>query len=184
MRNLALFISITFLTIIAGLVSGCSAGEDGLSAVHDDIVSDHNTVAQISPEAFLKLDRSAILLLDIRDPEEYAVSRLPGAIWVNPSASAETALIQIGDVRGKKIIVYCSVGRRSSIFAEREQEQLLKMGAESVANLEKGIFGWHNEQRELVDASGKTDAVHPYDDVWKRYVERDEKALYTPIPRD
>ena len=55
------------------------------------------------------------------------------------------------------------------------------MGAASVSNLENGIFGWHNEQRALVDANGKTDAVHPYDNIWKRYVERDEKARFTPI---
>ena len=179
MRNLAFFIAAA-----ASVLSACTAGEDGLEAVHADIVSDHSSVAQISPDAFLKLDPSNTILLDIRDPEEYAVSRLPGAIWVTPGASAETALIQMGDVTGKKIIVYCSVGRRSSIFAEREQDALLEMGATSVANLEQGIFGWHNESRALVDAGGVTDAVHPYDAVWKRYVERGEKARYTPIPKN
>ena len=176
MRNLAFFIAIS-----TSLLSGCVAGEDGLDAVHADIVSDHKSVAQLSPDDLLKLETSDIILLDIREPKEYAVSRLPGAVWVNPSASAETALLQMGDVTGKKIVVYCSVGRRSSIFAEREQEALMKMGATSVENLERGIFGWHNEARELVDANGTTDVVHPYDAVWKRYVERDEKARYEPV---
>ena len=173
---------IIFITALA--LSACSAGEDGLDAIHADIVSDHKTVAQISSEDFANLDKSDIIVLDIREPKEYSVSRLPGAVWVNPNASAETALIQMGDVRGKKIVVYCSVGRRSSIFAEREQTALLKMGATSVTNLERGIFGWHNEERTLVDANGTTDLVHPYDAVWKRYVEREEKALYTPLPAD
>ena len=176
MRNLAFFIACSL-----SLLSACASGEDGLDAVHADIVSDHSSVAQLSPDNFAKLDKSDILLLDIREPEEYAVSRLPGAIWVNPSASAETALIQIGDVTGKTVVVYCSVGRRSSIFAEREQAALLKMGAASVVNLERGIFGWHNDVRELVDANGATDAVHPYDAVWKRFVTNGEKARYTPI---
>ena len=177
MRNLAFFIAAT-----SSLLSACAAGEDGLDAIHADIVTDHSAVAQLSPEDYLKLDTSNIILLDIREPKEYAVSRLPGAVWVNPSASAETALLQMGDVRGKQIVVYCSVGRRSSIFAEREQEALLKMGATSVVNLERGIFGWHNEERALVDANGTTDAVHPYDAIWKRYVERDEKTRFTPVP--
>ena len=55
------------------------------------------------------------------------------------------------------------------------------MGAASVSNLENGIFGWHNENRELVDAKGATDAVHPYDAIWKRYVQRKDKARYTPL---
>jgi len=79
------------------------------------------------------------------------------------NATAETAAIQIGDVMDKQIIVYCSVGRRSSIFAERVQADMLANGALSVSNLERGIFGWHNESRALVDARGATDAVHPYD---------------------
>ena len=174
MRNLAFFIALTSSQLI-----GCAAGDEGLAAIHADIISDHKSVAQLSAENYLELDRSDILLLDIREPEEYAVSRLPGAVRVDPNASAAT-LIHMGDVTGKKIIVYCSVGRRSSIFAEREQTALMKMGAASVSNLEHGIFGWHNERRELMDANGETDAVHPYNGIWKRYVKRDEKARYTP----
>ena len=174
MRNLAFFIALTSSQLI-----GCAAGDEGLAAIHADIISDHKSVAQLSAENYLELDRSDILLLDIREPEEYAVSRLPGAVRVDPNASAAT-LIHMGDVTGKKIIVYCSVGRRSSIFAEREQTALMKMGAASVSNLEHGIFGWHNERRELMDANGETDAVHPYNEIWKRYVKRDEKARYTP----
>lgn len=178
MRNLAFFIAIT-----ACLLSACAAGKDGLDSIHADIISDHASVAQISPDAFAALDDTNLLILDIREPEEYAVSRIPGAIWVNPSATADTATIQIGSVAGKKVIVYCSVGRRSSIFAERVQNKMIENGAVSVANLERGIFGWHNEQRALVDANGTTDAVHPYDAIWKRHVERGEKARYTPLPR-
>ena len=174
MRNLAFFIALT-----SSLLIGCAAGDEGLDAIQADIISDHKSVAQLSAENYLELDRSDILLLDIREPEEYAVSRLPGAVRVDPNASAAT-LIHMGDVTGKKIIVYCSVGRRSSIFAEREQTALMKMGAASVSNLEHGIFGWHNERRELMDANGETDAVHPYNGIWKRYVKRDEKARYTP----
>ena len=176
MRNLAFLIALT-----SSLLIGCAAGDEGLAAIQAGIVADHESVAQLSAKDFLKLDRSEILLLDIRDSEEYAVSRIPGAVQVDPGASAESALTQIGDVAGKKIVVYCSVGRRSSIFAEREQTVLMKMGAASISNLEHGIFGWHNERRELVDANGKTDAVHPYNKIWKRYVRRKDKARYTPI---
>ena len=174
MRNLAFFIALT-----SSLLIGCAAGDEGLDAIQADIISDHKSVAQLSAEDYLELDRSDILLMDIREPEEYAVSRLPGAVRVNPNASAAT-LIHMGDVTGKKIIVYCSVGRRSSIFAEREQTALMKMGAASVSNLKHGIFGWHNERRELMDANGETDAVHPYNGIWKRYVRRKDKARYTP----
>jgi len=131
-------------------------------------------------EDFLALDPAKTRLLDIREPEEYGVSRLPGAIWVSPDIDAESALIQIGDVTGKHIVVYCSVGVRSSRFAERTQNELRKMGAISVSNLEQGIFGWHNDQRALINAKGKTDAVHPYDAKWKRYLKRKHMARLSP----
>lgn len=174
----------TAILILALALAACAAGDTGLNAIHADIVSDHSSVIQISPEDFSALDRENLLILDIREPEEYAVSRIPGAIWVSPSATAQTAAIQIGDVKDKQIIVYCSVGRRSSIFAERVQDEFLANGAISVSNLERGIFGWHNDARALTDSNGETDAVHPYDAVWKRYVEREEKARYTPLPND
>lgn len=174
----------TAFLISALALADCAAGDTGLDAIHADIISDHSSVSQISPEDFMELDRDSLLILDIREPEEYAVSRIPGAIWVSPNANAETATIQIGDVTDKTIVVYCSVGRRSSIFAERVQNDMLKNGATSVANLERGIFGWHNDARALTDANGRTDAVHPYNAVWKRYVEREEKARYTPLPND
>jgi len=176
MRNLTFFIAIISLSLTAA----CAAGSDGLDAIQTDILSDFKTVAQLSAENYLELDPEKTLILDIREPEEYAVSRLPGAIWVNPKSNAKNALLQIGDVTDKQIIVYCSVGRRSSSFAARTQAELIDMGAVSVSNLEQGIFGWHNDKRALVDANGKTDAVHPYDAIWKRYVERKEKARYEP----
>jgi rhodanese-related sulfurtransferase len=176
MRSLAFFIAIS-----ASLFSACTGGETGLDRVHADIVSDHATVEHLSSDAFAKLETDNLLILDIREPEEYAVSRIPGAIWVSPNATSEMAAIQIGDATDKDIIVYCSVGQRSSLFAERVQADMLANGATSVSNLERGIFGWHNESRPLVDANGSTDAVHPYDAIWKRYVERQENARYAPL---
>lgn len=173
MRSLAFFIALS-----ASLFSACSGGETRLDSVHADIISDHATVDQISPERFAELATDNLLILDIREPEEYAVSRIPGAIWVSPNATAEMATIQIGDVTDKQIIVYCSVGKRSSLFAERVQADMLANGATSVSNLERGIFGWHNESRPLIDANGATDAVHPYDAFWKRYLRRKSLAVY------
>jgi len=176
MRNLAFFIA----AISLSLLPACAPAAESLDALQADIVSDFKTVEQLSAKDFLALDPAKTLLLDIREPEEYAVSRLPGAIWVNPKSNAKSALLQIGDVRDKQIIVYCSVGVRSSLFAKRTQAELRAMGASSVSNLEQGIFGWHNAKRALVDASGETDAVHPYDENWGRYVKRRDKARYAP----
>lgn len=161
-------------------LTACAAGDAGLSDIHDDIVSDLPSVTHIDPDAFEQLDRDDVLLLDIREPGEYAVSRLPGAIWVSPDIDPESAIIQIGNLSGKHVVVYCSVGRRSAIFAQRVEADFLNRGATKISNLEKGIFGWHNDKRDLIDAEGETDVVHPYNEVWKRYVSRQDMARYSP----
>lgn len=168
-----------FIFTAAGLAA-CASGQEGLDKLHADIVADYPAVAHLPAEALTPDRRNQMLLLDIREPDEFAVSHLPGAVQIDPSISSDDLLAQLGDISDKDIVVYCSVGRRSSDFANRMQSKLIARGAVSVANLENGVFGWHDEQRELTDAEGPTDAVHPYDEIWKRYVSRKERARYTP----
>ncbi len=56
-------------------------------------------------------------LLDAREPDEYAVSHLHGAIRVAPDSTAEQLSGRVDFSR--PIVVYCSVGYRSSILARR-----------------------------------------------------------------
>lgn len=162
------------------LFSACAVGQEGLSEIHADIVGDYPTVSHVTADDLTTIRAENILLLDIREPEEFAVSHLPGAVQIDLDISETALLDRIGDIQDKEVVVYCSVGRRSSIFAERMTAALESKGATSVSNLESGVFGWHNERRVLTDAKGETDVVHPYDEVWKRYVVRAEKARYSP----
>lgn len=105
------------------------------------------------------------LLLDVREPVEFAVSHLPGAIQVNPNASLAEVRHLIGPkLSGTPVLIYCSVGYRSSRLAERVRQGLLADGAPEVANLKGGIFAWANQGHPLVNAQGPTQQVHPYDD--------------------
>ena len=99
-------------------------------------------------------------LLDAREPEEYAVSHLPGAIRVSPSATADQLLPGLD--KNKPIVVYCSVGYRSASLSKRLQEG----GFSHVSNLDGSIFRWANEGRRLVSDDGTADVVHPYDERW------------------
>jgi sterol desaturase/sphingolipid hydroxylase (fatty acid hydroxylase superfamily)/rhodanese-related sulfurtransferase len=102
-------------------------------------------------------NRSSPLLLDIREPDEYAVSHLPGAIRVDPRASDETLRALLG--QGRAAVAYCVVGYRSSLFAERA----IRAGWTNVSSLRGAIFNWANEGRPL-DRDGKpVSLVHGYD---------------------
>lgn len=158
-----------------------AAMEAPLQAVHEDIVADYPTVVHVDAAGFARLEAQDLVVFDVRDREEYGVSRLPGAIRVDLDVDREEFLAQHGSaVAGRVVVFYCSVGRRSSMLAARLQAPLLDHGAAGVANLEGGIFEWHNEARPLVDALGDTRYVHPYDHHWARYVEDDSTLRFEP----
>lgn len=102
---------------------------------------------------------SAPLLIDVREPAEYAVSHLPGAVH----AQGDDILKRARQAEpGQKVVLYCSVGYRSS----REAEKLLEQGVDNVVNLEGSIFEWANEGHPVVRGDQTVEAVHPFDDEW------------------
>ena len=117
------------------------------------------------------------MIFDVREAGEYAVSHIDGAVRVDPAITAEALLAQYGaDMQDKTLVLYCSVGVRSSRLAQRLSNAAQFPQATPIYNLEKGIFGWHNEGRPLVMANGAvssaTDYVHPYNLFWGRMVNR------------
>ncbi len=60
----------------------------------------------------------------------------------------------------------------------RAKDQLLIAGAKDVQNLKGGIFRWHNQSRSLVNGSGTTDYVHPFNSEWGKLVKRQSKTRY------
>jgi rhodanese-related sulfurtransferase len=110
------------------------------------------------------------IVLDTRKAEEYAVSHLAGAIWLDPDEVEASAVDSLD--RSSPIVTYCSVGYRSSVVARKLQ----RMGFKNVANLEGSIFKWANEGREVVREGRVVHAVHPYDAVWGRLLNEKLRA--------
>ena len=104
-------------------------------------------------------ERRPLVLLDVRERDEYAVSHLRGARRVAPSATDMAAL---SIPRNATIIVYCSVGYRSAAMAQR----LESAGYDRVFNLLGGIFQWANEGRPVYSGDRRVNLVHPYDREW------------------
>lgn len=122
-----------------------------------------------------------LLVLDVREEDEFAVSRIKGALRVDPGIWRWQFMNKFGDsVRGKTVVFYCSVGVRSSKLAASVQAALKEQGASSVYNLDGGVFAWHNETRALVNAKGKTDFVHPYNKHWGQLVKRGALLRMSP----
>lgn len=142
-----------------------------LADVEAQVERDFPNVGQLQADDLAAQTRlgGALIILDVREPEEFAVSHLAGARLIAPGASIKEVRQVLGpSIKGVRIVLYCSVGYRSSKLADRVQESLLADGAATVENLRGGIFGWFNDDRPLVDAQGSTRQVHPYDSRWGR----------------
>jgi rhodanese-related sulfurtransferase len=80
------------------------------------------------------------LILDVREPAEYAAGHLPGAVNI-PRGVLE---FKIGahpdfqDKQGEKIIVYCQTGGRSALAAEA----LNKIGYGNAVSMAGGFKAW------------------------------------------
>lgn len=152
-----------------------------LKLIQLGIEADFTTVRHISSarlEALLQ-QGGDVVLFDVREIEEYAVSRLAGAVQVSPDVANAAFMQQHGGaLRDKTVIFYCSVGVRSSQLAEQLQDTLRETGVKEVYNLNGGIFNWHNEARALTADTGSTSYVHPYNEYWGQLLERRDLVRY------
>jgi len=101
-----------------------------------------------------------VLLLDARAPEEFQVSHIDGAVRATTVGAALKAIQ--ADSRRPTVVVYCSVGYRSSRLVSR----LKARGVEDVFNLEGSLFQWANEGRPLSRGAQPATHVHPYAVEW------------------
>src|SRR5688572_22000725 len=110
------------------------------------------------------------LLLDARSPEEYELSHLRGALSTPDEAAALVALAGVDP--GREIVLYCSVGLRSSALAEHLQAR----GFTRAVNLEGGIFAWANGGQPTYRGEQEVSEVHPFDERWGTLLVAERRA--------
>jgi len=97
------------------------------------------------------------LVLDIREPAEFAQARIAGSINV-PRGVLEQAcewaydetVPELAGRRVPSIVVVCRSGNRSVLAADVMQQ----MGFADVVSLKTGVRGWNDFDQPLVDAQG------------------------------
>ena len=145
--------------------------QPSLQTIHQDIVQSYQGLEHLDAQQFSELDPSQTIVFDVREEGEFEVSHLPNAIWVPPDFDAQEFIEDYGDaIAGKQAVFYCSVGRRSSEFAQRVRQQNKDL---KLANLERGLFNWVNENRQVVG-----EGIHPYNAYWGRLIHDKNKINY------
>lgn len=171
----------TTVVVIIGLLAGitrtivaCQPRPTDCAVATAWVAERHPGVSRLTSEALVGLPVTSYLLVDVRPHAEWSVSHLPGAFR---SEDANEVWAEARRRHLDRVIVYCSIGERSSRLAEQVQDRTDDL---LIYNLVGGIFAWASENRPLEDADGKpTRLVHPYDATWGALLPPDRRA---PLP--
>ncbi|MGW8194766.1 MAG: rhodanese-like domain-containing protein [Desulforhopalus sp.] len=131
-------------------------------SVNRTLAQKYSSVRHVSTDELSRsLDQNIVpIIIDVREKDEFDVSHLPNAVNI-------TAVEEVNYPLTTKIVVYCSVGLRSAVFAEKLQER----GYTEVLNLRGSIFEWANKGYRLLRGEQETTAVHPYNEKWSRLLD-------------
>ncbi len=138
----------------------------------DSLLTKYNkkSVSYITIKEFKELKNP--IILDTREQKEFNVSHIKNATCVGYDKFNSKKIKEKYKNFNDTIIVYCSVGIRSEAIGYK----LKKLGYKYVYNLYGGIFGWKNQEGEVVDNNQTpTDNVHAFSKEWSKYLIKGKK---------
>ncbi|ARV16426.1 rhodanese-like domain-containing protein [Polaribacter sp. SA4-12] len=150
------------------LISSVSFGQKKLDKLLNKF--NKNNVPYISVDS---LASTKAILLDAREEKEFKVSHLEDAILVGfDHFEIAQTIAKLPTDKNAKIVVYCSLGIRSEIVADK----LIKEGYTNVFNLYGGIFEWKNKDHQVIDTLGSnTEKVHTFNKDWSKWLKKGKK---------
>ena len=104
-------------------------------------------IAEVSPQQVRerKANGEHMVLLDVREPNEWNLGRVPGAVHI-PRGTMETA-IEARVPRDATVVIYCASGNRSALAAET----LHQMGYADAVSMSGGFRGWVEAGGDVAD---------------------------------
>ena len=90
-------------------------------------------------------NREEIILLDVRDREEYETGHIPGAINISRGSLDFKVHLLIPD-RNKKIVVYCGLDLRSPLATKSMND----LGYKKAINMIGGLKAWKEAGYQIV----------------------------------
>ncbi|NOZ49241.1 MAG: rhodanese-like domain-containing protein [Chloroflexi bacterium] len=116
---------------------------------------------QIFPDDAKQHLDAGVLLIDVREPDEFAQARIPGAVLI-PMSELNQRADEIS--RDREVIIYCRSGNRSRQVVDAFRQQ---RGYTNLLNLEGGIIAWydrgHPVDTQPVEASYQTSLYEELD---------------------
>jgi len=122
--------------LLLGLCLAAAAWAQGLTK--QDLVREAKSrISQVTPPQALEMQRTGSVLLDCREPEEFAEGHAPGAVNI-PRGLLEFRIAKLIPNPKTSIVMYCMSGSRSSLSVCT----LTNMGYANTVNLDGGYNAW------------------------------------------
>jgi sulfur-carrier protein adenylyltransferase/sulfurtransferase len=109
-------------------------------------------IPQISPE---EGRRGKFVLLDVREPSEFAAGHIKGASLI-PRSKIESQIERVIENKSAALLVYCAAGTRSLFAADT----LLNLGYKNVRSLKGGFLQWREMGYPVESESVLSPAEH------------------------
>ncbi len=162
LQVLCKFITALFTVL---LMASCEFGKDAktdtlpkrVEGLVVECYKEHKDVRWITLSEFLvRKETGDWLMLDVRTKDERDISFIPDSVFVDDVKT------KIEEHRGENILVYCTVGCRSGVYAGELQKRGFK-----VFNLHGGVLAWALSGRTFETPDGKpTRKVHVFGKKW------------------
>ena len=112
-----------------------------MKTAHDLVSAAKALIQEISLDLSEQYIRTADVLIDVREADEYNAGHIPGAIFI-PRGMLEFKLSSSPELNSRdlKIAVYCKTGGRSALAALVLQE----MGYVNVKSISGGFDAWRH----------------------------------------
>ena len=102
-------------------------------------------IEEIDPADVKPLVGNGVAIVDVRETEEVAQGKLPGALHV-PRGHLESRIEGSAPDRSQRVVLYCASGNRSALAAKTLRDEL---GYTNVASMTGGITLWKDRGYEV-----------------------------------
>jgi rhodanese-related sulfurtransferase len=127
------------LAFVLGLIAGGCASAPQKDMTAQDLVkeAEQNVCTITVAEAKEILDKGDCLFVDCREPNEFKMGHVPGAMNI-PRGLLEFKIDKQVHNKAEKMVVYCKTGGRACLSACT----LCRMGYKNVKNMSGGWLAW------------------------------------------
>ncbi|CBW27093.1 hypothetical protein BMS_2293 [Halobacteriovorax marinus SJ] len=126
-----------------------------VKSMGETVAKQYSDIPHLSIEQMQSLEKDTYILVDIRSLPEIEISYIPNSLTQKKFEQ------ELPNFQGKKVIVYSTLGPRSSKYVRLLREKKI-----DAYNLKEGILGWAHRKLPLLENGKETLRLHVYTDAY------------------